>query len=465
MWSEQAKLIGDGAIGAAQQGGAVSLSGDGNTALIGGYLDNSKTGAAWVFTRNGAAWTQSRKLVGTGATGNADQGYSVALSADGTTAAIGGPTDNALAGATWVWTRDGTNWTQAAKLRGVGAIGNAQQGSSVAISLDGSRIIVGALADNKYAGAAWVFVRSSAGVWTEGPSKLIGSGTAGNAEQGAATALSADGSTAIVGGYFDNGELGAAWGTLCLGDNRFAVSAEWQTSDGKSGQGQGVQLTSDTGYFTFFSASNVEVVVKVLNACGLNSKYWVFAGGLTNVNVVLTVRDTVTGSTKIYTNPQGTPYQPIQDTDAFATCSAHGSSLTTSLQAPLPAIAVQPTPEPRPVATCTQNATTLCLSNGRFAVTSTWQTDDGKSGTGQAFPITADTGTFSFFSANNVEVIVKVLDACSTNAGRWVFAGGLTNVHVVLTVRDTATGSVKTYTNPLDTPFQPIQDTSAFGCN
>jgi len=108
--------------------------------------------------------------------------------------------------------------------------------------------------------------------------------------------------------------------TMCLADNRFAVSATWRTSDGNSGSGQAVRLTSDTGYFTFFSANNVEAVVKVLNACGLNQKYWVFAGGLTNVNVVLTIVDTKTGTVKSYTNPQSTAFQPIQDTSAFATC-------------------------------------------------------------------------------------------------------------------------------------------------
>jgi Alcohol dehydrogenase GroES-like domain len=87
-----------------------------------------------------------------------------------------------------------------------------------------------------------------------------------------------------------------------------------------NGQGRGVALTPDTGYFWFFDAANVEVVIKVLNGCGSNSRYWTFAGGLTDVNVILTVTDTQTGVIKTYTNPQGTPFQPIQDTDAFATC-------------------------------------------------------------------------------------------------------------------------------------------------
>ena len=107
---------------------------------------------------------------------------------------------------------------------------------------------------------------------------------------------------------------------ICLSADRFAVSATWRTSDGTTGQGQAVRLTFDTGYFIFFSVSNVETVVKILNGCGINTKYWVFAGGLTNVNVVLTVRDTKTGTVRTYENALNTAFQPIQDTSAFSTC-------------------------------------------------------------------------------------------------------------------------------------------------
>jgi len=107
---------------------------------------------------------------------------------------------------------------------------------------------------------------------------------------------------------------------MCLNNNRFRVSATFLTSGGQSGNAQVVKLTDDTGYLWFFSSTNVEAVVKVLNACSLNNRYWVFAGGLTNVRTVITVTDTQTGTTKPYTNPQNTPFQPIQDTSAFATC-------------------------------------------------------------------------------------------------------------------------------------------------
>lgn len=107
---------------------------------------------------------------------------------------------------------------------------------------------------------------------------------------------------------------------LCLADGRFAVTARW-TANGTSGDGSGVKLSGDTGYFWFFQSTNVEMVVKVLNTCTFSTpRFWVFAGGLTNVNVVLTVTDTKNGTVKTYTNPAGTAFQPVQDTNAFSTC-------------------------------------------------------------------------------------------------------------------------------------------------
>jgi hypothetical protein len=97
------------------------------------------------------------------------------------------------------------------------------------------------------------------------------------------------------------------------------VTAAWQTSTG-SGLGTAIPGTSDTGQFWFFSSQNVEMVVKVLNGCGFNQRYWVFAGGLTNVAVTMNVTDMANGTVKTYTNPANTAFQPIQDTSAFATC-------------------------------------------------------------------------------------------------------------------------------------------------
>ncbi|HEY8020464.1 MAG TPA: hypothetical protein VIH93_05160 [Thermoanaerobaculia bacterium] len=86
------------------------------------------------------------------------------------------------------------------------------------------------------------------------------------------------------------------------------------------GPAQVVSLTDDTGYLWFFSAENVEIVVKVLDGCGVNRHYWVFVGGLTNVDLCLRVADTQTEGFTNYCHPAGTPFQPVQDTSAFPTC-------------------------------------------------------------------------------------------------------------------------------------------------
>ncbi|MGE5412838.1 MAG: PKD domain-containing protein [Syntrophomonadaceae bacterium] len=107
--------------------------------------------------------------------------------------------------------------------------------------------------------------------------------------------------------------------TLCLNNGRFQVTTEWTKPDTTSGHGNAISLTGDSGYFWFFDASNIEAIVKVLNGCGLNNAYWVFAAGLTNVQVDLKVIDTQTGIVYDKQNPQGTAFQPIQDTSAFPT--------------------------------------------------------------------------------------------------------------------------------------------------
>ncbi|HXO20675.1 MAG TPA: PKD domain-containing protein [Thermoanaerobaculia bacterium] len=255
---------------------------------------------------------------------------------------------------------------------------------------------------------------------------------------------------------------------LCLSNNRFQVDVAWRTPQGTSGAGVPVQLTTDTGYFWFFTDTNVEMVVKVLDACSAFHRFWVFAGGLTNVQVDMTVTDTATGASKVYHNHQNTPFQPIQDTGFFnctggAAATADFASFLASGAGDAEAAASAATA----AADATTSAgalppTTLSLDNGRYQVQAHWTTSQGQSGDGTAVKLTSDTGYFWFFSPNNVEMVIKVLNACAINQRFWVFAGGLTNVKVDITVTDTHTLTVKHYMNPQVTPFKPIQDTGAF---
>ncbi len=111
---------------------------------------------------------------------------------------------------------------------------------------------------------------------------------------------------------------------LLLGGGRFAVEARWRDFAGNEGQGRAVALSADSGTFWFFDADNTELVVKLLDGCASFGRFWFFAAGLTNVAVDLVVTDLASGLERVYTNPIGQAFQPILDTDAFATCGADG---------------------------------------------------------------------------------------------------------------------------------------------
>jgi len=191
-------------------GMSVALSADGNTALVGAPADNEYTGAAFVFTRSGSTWTQQGgKLTGSGTVGQAWFGESVALSADGSTALIGGPVDNGEAGAAWVFTRSGSTWTQQGeRLTGKEEKGNGYFGRSVALSADGNTALVGGYNDNEHRGAAWAFKRSGT-KWSPQGKKLTGSGNLGFF--GWSVSLAADANTALVGEWGLNDGVGEAW--------------------------------------------------------------------------------------------------------------------------------------------------------------------------------------------------------------------------------------------------------------
>ena len=211
-WTQGSKLVASPNNGS-RQGSAVALSSDGNTLLVGGPLENSSLGATWVWTRSGSTWTQQTKLVASDILNSySSQGASVALSSDGNTALVGASSDANNVGAASIFTRSGSIWTQQGpKLVGSDHLGtNVMTGSSVSLSSDGNTAMVGGSNDNVSIGAVWVFVRS-AGVWNQQGLKLVGSDGVGQPIQGCSVSLAADGNTAIVGGYYDNNSVGASW--------------------------------------------------------------------------------------------------------------------------------------------------------------------------------------------------------------------------------------------------------------
>ncbi len=115
--------------------------------------------------------------------------------------------------------------------------------------------------------------------------------------------------------------------------------------------------------------------------------------------------------------------------------------------------------------TCVNSATRLCLNEGRFLLSVTWEDFDGIEGVGSTKDIGLDdSGLFTFFDPDNAEVLVKVLDGCSYNQNYWFFAAAATDVAYEILATDINTGNQRTYSNALGVRSPAFTDTTAFPC-
>ena len=240
---------------------------------------------------------------------------------------------------------------------------------------------------------------------------------------------------------------------LCLNGGRFRVQVLWG-AHGSAAAGSAVPVSADTGYFWFFTPNNVELIVKVVDGRAFNNGFWVFYGALSDVEYTITVTDTLTGAVKSYFNPRGT-LASVADTSAFAAAGppADESKVQTGSGQSAPAAAG---------GGCGLDIAALCVNNSRFRVHVSWRVaSQGTSGAGVPVGLTTDTGYFWFFSPNNIELVVKIVDGTSVNGRYWLFAGALSDVEYTITVTDLSTGAVRTYVNPSGS-LASVADTSAF---
>lgn len=250
---------------------------------------------------------------------------------------------------------------------------------------------------------------------------------------------------------------------VCLGDGRFRFEVTWESPhDGRSGAGMVRRLTDTSGVATFFNPDNVELVFKVLDGTEANGRHWVFYGGLTDLGYTLTVTDTQTGKVETYRSEPG-DLCGEGDTSAFGAASASatawgGARLLASFPATQQARWIESL---RTGPSCPSDA--LCLAGGRFEATVDWTNPaTGLAGSGYPLLGTDNTGYMTFFSPDNVELAIKVLDGRAFNDAYWVFATGLTDVDYTVTVKDTLEGKVKTYSSGDAGQYCTIQDVDAF---
>jgi len=255
--------------------------------------------------------------------------------------------------------------------------------------------------------------------------------------------------------------------TLCLNKDRFKVKVEWLDEAGNeftlpdldlSGFGQAQEVNDDTGVFWFFGSEHHEVMIKVLDGCAVNTRFWVFADSTTNVEYRLSVTDTSTSQARVYTNPLGTIAPPITDTDAFNTCDGGSTKQATPINFTAISEPLIPSADP---ASCIPSATTMCMHGNRFAVTVDWRDFADITGPGQAINLGDQSGYFWFFAATNIELIINILDGTAKNGAFWVYFSATTNVEYTVTVTDTTTGAVRQYVNPLG-QLSVVLDNEAF---
>jgi gliding motility-associated-like protein len=210
------KLTGNDNVGTAAQGTSVAMSANGRIVVVGGSQDNSGIGAAWVYTSAGGWKQKGHKLVGKDSIGQSNQGTSVAISASGSTVVVGGPGDDGNKGAVWVFTLKDSIWAQQGpKLTISGTAGTAPAlfGASVSLSATGNTLVAEAAGDDNNIGAAYVFVRTDT-TWAQQGGKLVATGSAADNTSLAGdqrVALSADGNTFVMGAHTGNNGLGGAW--------------------------------------------------------------------------------------------------------------------------------------------------------------------------------------------------------------------------------------------------------------
>lgn len=201
VWTQQAKLVAGDGVAGDQFGFSTAIEGD--TALIGAFGDDIARGSVYVFVRSGVSWSQQAKLVASDGAATDQFGHSVAL--DGDTAVMGARQDDTNTGSAYIFIRSGVSWSQQAKLvAGDGVVGDLF-GYSVAVDVDTA--VIGALGDDSATGSAYVFVRSGVS-WSQQAKLMASDGVINDSFGGS---VSVDGDNAVIGAVGDDTLTGSAY--------------------------------------------------------------------------------------------------------------------------------------------------------------------------------------------------------------------------------------------------------------
>ena len=273
----------------------------------------------------------------------------------------------------------------------------------------------------------------------------------------------------------------------------FAVSACVETPDGARRRMWDYRLDSEqSGLLYVFDRDNVEVLVKVLDGCGVNGHRWVFVAPVTDLPFRLRIVEPgpyIEGRRMswhydserrpqdrlpwLVGNPKGRTARTVSDTTAFPCTTAEVAAAKAAAAerhefgragAPLPALA---DPARRLAAgastACEPSGAALTLRGG-YTVGLCWETQDGRVGAARDWGLdSSQSALLYFFDPDNVEVLIKVLDGCGVNGHRWVFVAPVTDLAFNLVVTSPG-GEIWTHRNRLGRTADAASDVAAFPC-
>lgn len=262
----------------------------------------------------------------------------------------------------------------------------------------------------------------------------------------------------------------------CLVGGRFTVTADYVLPSGES-KGALVReayLGDSATLFYFFSADNPEMLIKVIDGCGRNDHYWVFGSAATDLEYKVEIADREGGVARSYARSRSDPL--IADTEAFRCMSSQASRrvpavapMASGNRAPVPAGRVSAISAISAISAADYDCYDLpdkdCVVNGRFGVRSSAMLDSGRRQWGarvREAVLGDNASVFYFFSRDNPEVLVKVVDGCWMNGHYWVFGSAATDLEYRVTVEDLGDRRRHTYVRDSSNPL--IADTTAFRC-
>ncbi|MEM8931306.1 MAG: FG-GAP repeat protein [Acidobacteriota bacterium] len=414
-----------------------SLDVDGSRVLIGIEADRGARGGAALFERTDTGWVATDTLLPRDAEPEDGAGFDVSL--DGSIAALGSLRDDP-AGGVWLFEDHGEGFVESLLLSPPAS--STPERFGLSMDLDGERLAVGA-PESAEGGAVYLFERQAADRWRQ--VARIPSPSPG-ARFGFAVLL--DGDRLLVG----------------------APDDDRHSTDG----GAVYQIDRGNGAWSNITPIGPE---GAFGAHGLGGSALAFDDPLLVVGAP-GARDSAnaTGAVLVF-GRRGDQFRWLRTIVAAA---AEGSRLGTSVAitgglvaagAPFGAHQgvheagfVVVTDLAELIGTCVPGVGTICLRDERFEVQVDWTTTDGS--TGHGVPVegtrSVDSGLFWFFEVNNWELLVKILDGCSTNDHFWVFSAATTDLGLLVRVTDTVTGITREYAKTPGSPAPALTDTSAF---